>query len=137
MGRFFIDANGNYFEAIEDIATPDGATPVPQRPQWWSEWTGAAWSTGDEPPPPKRPVSYWALRAALGPTRVAMVDDIIAAMEESETKTLIAEKWAARTGFVSFSHPHTQVMIQAFGAADATFDADALWAVAEGYQAGA
>jgi hypothetical protein len=31
MGRFFLDAAGNYYEAITDISVPEGHTPVAQR----------------------------------------------------------------------------------------------------------
>jgi hypothetical protein len=31
MGRFFLDQNGNYYEATTDIPTPPGHTPVAQR----------------------------------------------------------------------------------------------------------
>jgi hypothetical protein len=31
MGRFFLDQNGNYYEATTEIPTPPGHTPVAQR----------------------------------------------------------------------------------------------------------
>lgn len=44
MPRYFIGPSG-YFEAITDIATPDGATEVPKRPRSDATWDGSAWST--------------------------------------------------------------------------------------------
>jgi hypothetical protein len=43
MYSFFIDANGNYFEAIEPIPTPDGAIVVPQKPGQFYDWDGTSW----------------------------------------------------------------------------------------------
>ena len=53
MNSYFIDANGNYFEAIEPIPTPDGATVVPQKPGQFYDWDGLDWV---ELPPPPAPV---------------------------------------------------------------------------------
>lgn len=52
MDSFFIDVNGNYFEAIEPIPTPDGAVAVPQRPGPYWDWDGAEWIEGTPPAPP-------------------------------------------------------------------------------------
>ena len=49
MPMFFLNQNGEYFEATGDIATRPGHTPVPQRPQWWSTWNGSSWDTGPNP----------------------------------------------------------------------------------------
>lgn len=43
MDSFFIDANGNYFEAIEPIEAPAGATVVPQRPGPAYVWSAGDW----------------------------------------------------------------------------------------------
>lgn len=42
MNQYFIDANGNYFVAIEPINTPLGSKPAPPRPD--SSWL---WSDND------------------------------------------------------------------------------------------
>lgn len=52
MNSFFIDASGNYFEAIEPIQTPDGATSVPQRPGSHWTWVNGAWIEGQSQPAP-------------------------------------------------------------------------------------
>ena len=43
MSRFFIDAKGNYFEAVTDVEAPTGATVVPQRPSADHHWQNDAW----------------------------------------------------------------------------------------------
>lgn len=113
---------------------PQGTVQVPIKPGADYELVDGAWQATDPAPEPKQPVSYWALRAALGPTRVAIVDAIIAGMDAGEIKTLISEKWAARTGFIQYEHPHTQAMLGALAGADPTLDEDAIWAQAEAYQ---
>lgn len=52
MPYYFLDANGQYYETITEIDTPESHIAVPQRPQPWSEWDGSAWVTGDEPQVP-------------------------------------------------------------------------------------
>jgi hypothetical protein len=52
MHSFFIDANGNYFEAIEPVPTPSGATVVPQKPGQFYDWDGLDWVAVAPPPPP-------------------------------------------------------------------------------------
>ena len=52
MDSFFIDANGNYFEAIDPIQTPSGATVVPQKPGQFYDWNGSAWVATSAPPAP-------------------------------------------------------------------------------------
>lgn len=57
MERFFIDKNGNYFEAIDPIPTPDGATVVPQRPAAHWDWDGDEWVEGQSEPPTRADVN--------------------------------------------------------------------------------
>jgi hypothetical protein len=49
MPQFFLDASGNYYEAMTDIETPAGHTSVPQRPGPWDTWDGAQWLSGSAP----------------------------------------------------------------------------------------
>ena len=52
---YFLDSNGNYFETITAVGTPDGATPVPKRPSADHQWQGGAWvfvDPGPQSPPP-------------------------------------------------------------------------------------
>lgn len=65
MDSFFIDANGNYFEAIEPIPTPDGATVVPQKPGQFYDWDGEDW-IAIEPPPPPVPASISFAQLLIG-----------------------------------------------------------------------
>lgn len=50
MNQHFIDANGNYFVAIDPIATPSGAIAVPARPAAHWNWNGQAWVEGQADP---------------------------------------------------------------------------------------
>lgn len=52
MARFFLDAGGNYYEALTDIDTPQGHVAVPQRPDPWATWGGSAWVAGNAPSAP-------------------------------------------------------------------------------------
>lgn len=52
MARFFLDARGNYYEALTDVPAPDGHTVVPQRPTPWAVWAGSEWSEGSAPAAP-------------------------------------------------------------------------------------
>ena len=78
----------------------------------------------------KNPIQNWAARAALGDTRVSLVDGIIDGMDAGDAKTRIKAKWDRGTVII-WSHPDTQMMVTALAQADATFDADAMWAAAE------
>lgn len=51
MGTTFLDENGNYYVATDDIATPSGHTAVPARPNDYDTWNGSAWVTGTPPEP--------------------------------------------------------------------------------------
>lgn len=52
MHQHFLDANGNYFVAIDPIETPDGATAVPARPDAHWNWDGQGWVEGAPLPAP-------------------------------------------------------------------------------------
>lgn len=54
MHQHFLDANGNYFVAIDPIETPDGATAVPARPASHWAWNGQEWAEGPLPVPSKQ-----------------------------------------------------------------------------------
>lgn len=51
MPYFFLDANGNYYEALTDKATPAGHTAVAQRPDQHATWNGSGWDAGTPPAP--------------------------------------------------------------------------------------
>lgn len=66
MGQHFIDANGNYFVAIDPIETPEGAIVVPPRPAAHWDWDGQAWVEGvPEAQPVPAIVSRFQAKAAL------------------------------------------------------------------------
>ena len=50
MDQHFIDANGNYFVAIEPISTPTGSKVVPPRPYPDCLWSDNDWVKGVLPP---------------------------------------------------------------------------------------
>lgn len=50
MNQHFIDANGNYFVAIDPIEAPGGASVVPPRPAAHWAWDGQGWVEGALPP---------------------------------------------------------------------------------------
>lgn len=41
---YFIDENGNYFEALDPIETPIGAISVEQKPDQFHVWNGSEWT---------------------------------------------------------------------------------------------
>lgn len=47
--QHFIDANGNYFVAIDPIEVPRNASVVPPRPAAHWLWVGGKWIEGDAP----------------------------------------------------------------------------------------
>lgn len=49
MHNYFIDENGNYFEAIEPIETPNGAIVVTRIPAAHWFWQGGKWVEGVRP----------------------------------------------------------------------------------------
>jgi hypothetical protein len=73
MGRFFLDAAGNYYESTTDIPTPTGHTPVAQR----------------MPDPP----SADDLRAGVGVTDIQFA---LAAVGLGIISAAEAEAWVAR-----------------------------------------
>lgn len=84
MYSFFIDANGNYFEAIEPIPTPDGATVVPQKPGQFYDWDGVDWVAVAPPPPPV-------------PTSISFAQLLIGLVTETWITEPEGEAWLAGT----------------------------------------
>lgn len=52
MNQHFIDANGNYFVAIDPIETPDGASVVSPRPAAHWRFSQGRWVEGERDPQP-------------------------------------------------------------------------------------
>ncbi len=65
MDSFFIDENGNYFEAIEPIPTPEGATAVPQKPGQFYDWDEVGWVAISPPHTPVPNLSFAQLLIGL------------------------------------------------------------------------
>lgn len=41
--KYFLDQNGNYYEAITEIECPEGHKKVAQKPSMFHEWSGSSW----------------------------------------------------------------------------------------------
>jgi hypothetical protein len=118
---------------VEGICTVDGVVTawpegLPTLTQALVDEAEAEWTQ------PKRPLKRWALRFALA-DYITTIDQIIAAMPNGAQKAVIAAKWAEGDVF-EFYHADMQAMMPALLAADADFDADAIWAAGEAAQYG-
>lgn len=95
--QHFIDANKNYFVAIDPIETPEGAIPVPSRPDAHWIWDGQNWVEGQiDPIGVPDAVSRFQAKAALA--QVGKLVDAEAAVAASNN-VVLQLAWAEANEF--------------------------------------
>lgn len=137
MNQHFIDANGNYFVAIDPIEAPGGASVVPPRPAAHWAWDGQAWVEADTPATPVPPTmsfaqlltglvtEAWITEAEgdawLAGTLPAPVLGLIATLPQGQR--FAAKAKATRPSYIDRADPLVAMMGAARGKTDADLDA--------------